>query len=54
MSKKKLISITLDPDLHDWYKNYAKHVKKTVSGLFNEHIYNLSSSQADSTRKNDQ
>ena len=45
MAKKKLISITIDPDLHEWFKDHAKDVKKTVSGLFNEHIYNLSASQ---------
>ncbi len=42
--KKKVIALTIDPDLHEFFKWYARSKKKTVSGLFSEHIYNLSSS----------
>ena len=46
MTKKKIVAITLDVDLHEWFKWYAKSKKKTVSGLFSEHVFDLSSSAA--------
>jgi hypothetical protein len=44
--KKKVIALTIDPDLHEFFKKYAQSRKKTVSGLFSEHIFDLSSSIA--------
>lgn len=42
--RKKIVAITLDPELHEWFKFYADSKKKTVSGLISEHIFDLSSS----------
>jgi hypothetical protein len=42
--RKKIVAITLDPELHDWFKSYSASKKKTVSGLVSEHIFDLSSS----------
>ena len=43
-NKKRLVSNTLDPDLHDWFKGHAASIRKSVSGLLNEHIFQLSCS----------
>lgn len=44
--RKKIVAITLDPELHEWFKEYSVGKKKTVSGLVSEYIFNLSSSAA--------
>lgn len=46
MKRKKVIAVTIDRELHEWFQEYAHRVKKTVSGLFSEQIYTLSSSAA--------
>lgn len=43
-NRKKVIAITLDPDLHEWIKNYAEVRKTNVSRLISDFVFNLSSS----------
>lgn len=44
--KKKIIAITIDQELHDFFKKYVKLRKKTVSGMISEHVFDISSSYA--------
>lgn len=45
-NKKKMIAITIDPELHTFFQWYARSRKKSVSGLISEHIFDLSASLA--------
>lgn len=49
--KKKIVAITLDPELHDFMKKFSKMRKKTVSGLISEHIFDLSASAVEERRE---
>ncbi len=43
-NRKKVIAITLDPDLHEWIKSYADSRKTNVSRLISDFVFDLSSS----------
>ena len=47
--RKKVVAITIDPELHEWLQHYIHHDTrrtKSVSGIISEFVLDLSSSVA--------
>lgn len=51
-NRKKVIAITLDPELHEWIKGYAESRKTNVSRLISDFVFELSSSTASKSTPN--
>lgn len=48
-NRKKVIAITLDPELHEFIKEHAEKRKTNVSRLISDFVFQLSSSVTTST-----